>query len=78
MFEHNVVMPLLNGIVMTGLWICLAFILAVAYYIISEIIRDSRQRYRKQVLKNYRKAEAHIQWRLQRSEITGVLYSKGG
>lgn len=50
-------------------------IIAIAYLVI-DIVKDSKKFHRKQVLKNYRKAEAHIRYKLERSKVTGVLYSK--
>jgi len=78
MFEHNIITPLVSGMVSAILLACVAFILAVGYSIISKVVKESREYHREEVLANYLRAEAHAEWKLARSEVTGILYSKGG
>ena len=77
MFEHNYIVPLIQGFVAFTLIALGAYAIIVIAYVVIDILRDSKQYQRKQILKNYRKAEAHIQHKLALSNATGVLYSKG-
>ena len=74
-FEHDAVTSLIQGYVGLVVIAVGAFSIIAIMYVLNDVLRDSRQYQRKQVLKNYRKAEAHIRWKLERSEVTGVLYS---
>jgi NADH:ubiquinone oxidoreductase subunit 3 (subunit A) len=75
--EDNAITSLLEGYVALVVIAAVVFIVLAMSYILNRMLKDSRQLHRKQVLKGYRKAEAHIRYKLKRSKMTGVLYSKG-
>ena len=75
MFDPNVTTPLIQGFVAFAVIALGAFAIIAIVYVVIDIWRDSKQYQRKQILKGYRKAEAHLRWKVERSEVTGVLYS---
>ena len=74
--KHNIITPLIqDSTALILIAIVLLAVLTIVYTII-DIVRDSKQYRRKQVLKNYERAAAIMRRRLETSKETGVLYSK--
>ncbi len=73
----EVVTPLIQGFVAFAVMAVGAFAIITIVYLVVDIWLDSKKFHRKEVLRGYRKAEAHLRWKVERSEVTGVLYSKG-
>ena len=74
--RYNIIAPFIHGFITFLLISMVLFVILVVVCIVVNVLRDSKQYQRKQILKDYRRAEAIMRRRVAASEETGVLYSK--